>query len=279
MVRGSSSAATMMMVAALCMVASPRPVDADGDRLVEAGMWDISVGVGSLYGSAYDGADEMELRVLPMVNIEWNDRLYLSVPRGIGVHLYRGGGFTISSGLGYSTGRPDDHDDLNGLGDIDPAVTVNGGFEYRLGPVTPYGTLTQHLGGTDGLTAEVGVRAMVPLAMVTGDIRPGEMGGGGPPPGPAVMLGFSAEWANETYMERYFGVNGEQAVRSGLNRHDADAGFYALGTNVGVMYVLGERWLLNGTFGYTWITGDAEDSPIVQQGEQFNGGVFVSYRF
>ena len=203
----------------------------------------------------------------------------MSVPRGVGVHLYRGNAFTVSSSLGYSRGRRDDHDDLEGLGDIDGAVTAGGAVEYRLGPVIPYGTLTQHIGGSEGLTAEVGIRAMVPLAMVTGGIRPEETDGGGPPPGPAVMLGFSGRWANERHMERYFAVDGEQAAASGLNQYDADAGFYTLRTTVGLMYALGAHWLLNGTFGYTWFVGDAEESPIVRQGEQVNGGVFVSYRF
>ncbi|MCG8480938.1 MAG: MipA/OmpV family protein, partial [Spirochaetales bacterium] len=69
MARGSASAVTTALFAAVCIVASPRPVGAESDRRTQEGRWDVSLGAGSMYRPVYDGADEMELRALPMVNI------------------------------------------------------------------------------------------------------------------------------------------------------------------------------------------------------------------
>jgi MipA family protein len=89
-------------------------------------------------------------------------------------------------------------------------------------------------------------------------------------------------WASEDYMSSYFGIDAADSARSGLDQHNADAGFESVGFGGSLTYSFSERWSLSGLASYTRLLGDAADSPIVKdQGDknQLFGGALVSYRF
>lgn len=251
------------------------------EKVTDRDKWDVRVGLGVGVSPKYEGSDDMEVGPMPMIDIEWNDTIYLNPFDGLGAKLYQGRDFTVSGGVGFDPGRQEsDSSDLRGLGDVDGAATVNLNFEYELGPITPYVSVEQALGGSDGLGATVGVEAMVPVALLTGrmdmnDMKDMDDG----PNGPALSFGLSADWVDDNYMESYFGVNAAQSGRSGLAQHTAEAGFKSVNAEIGVMYPINKQWAVNGQVGYSRLLGDAADSPIVKEEGQISGGVFVAYSF
>ena len=236
--------------------------------------WDVVVGLGAGYGPDYEGSDDYEFSPLPLLEITWRDRIYLSTHDGLGAYFYKGDQLSLKGGIGYDDGRDEgDNSHLRGLGNVDGAVALNAGLEYELGPVTSFIELEKSLGGSDGLQIEFGVETMIPLGGTKGK------GGDDDFSGPALMLGISADWVDDNYAESYFGVNATQSARSGLARYNAESGFKSVNFEAGFLYPFNEHWALNTTIGYSQLLGDAADSPIVKDEGQFFGGVFVTYQF
>lgn len=237
--------------------------------------WGIKIGAGTLYVPEYGGSDEMTFEALPFLEIEWNDLVFLSSEDGLGVNVYRGDELRISTSIGYEFGREEsDSDDLRGLGDISGSGTAVIAAEYEAGPVASFLELTRHLGGTKGIVLELGVETFVPLAGTSGRRDDGDE-----PRAPGLMIGISAEWADDSYMGDMFGINMLQSERSRLPRYSAQAGFKSFGAEVGFMYPMGDHWSAMIVAEYSRLMGDAADSPIVKDANQFSVGLFVAYGF
>ncbi len=92
----------------------------------------------------------------------------------------------------------------------------------------------------------------------------------------------SLSYADDEYMEEYFGVDGSDAANSGLPLYDADGGFKDYGLGISVNYKFTNTWGLIAGFTYHRMLGDAEDSPIVgDEGDknQYKTSLAVSYSF
>lgn len=245
----------------------------------ERGEWDIRIGLGARYDAKYEGSDEMKARALPFIDITWKDLVFLNSRNGLGVHLYSDHGLTVSVGVGYVFGRDEsDSSGLRGMGDIDETAAANLMVKYDLGLFKPYAGVSRHLGGSEGTLAKAGVGGVVPLALLTGRMKTQDMGDGGPT-GPALKLGASITWADDSYMESYFGVNPAQSSASGYSRYDAGSGFKSVDFEAGLIYQFAENRAVIAQVGYSQLSGDAADSPIVRDKGRFSGGFFLSYRF
>jgi MipA family protein len=89
-------------------------------------------------------------------------------------------------------------------------------------------------------------------------------------------------WASEDYMSSYFGIDANDAARSGLDQFNADDGFKDVAFGATVSYRFLERWGVSGLATYTRLIGDAADSPVVDDvgdENQLFGGFLVNYRF
>jgi len=98
----------------------------------------------------------------------------------------------------------------------------------------------------------------------------------------ALSIGASTTYANDDYMQTYFGVSRQDAARSGLDRYNADSGIKDVGIDLGVNWMINQNWSTKGLASYTLLVGDADDdSPVVDEGDegQFFGAVLVVYKF
>ena len=71
-------------------------------------------------------------------------------------------------------------------------------------------------------------------------------------------------WASDDYMSAYFGIDAANAARSGLEQHNADAGFEDVAFGGTLTYSFSPRWSVSGLASYTRLVGDAADSPVVK---------------
>jgi outer membrane protein len=93
---------------------------------------------------------------------------------------------------------------------------------------------------------------------------------------------IESTWASDDYMSSYFGINSNDAARSGLKQFNANAGFKDVTFGGTLTYRLFEHWSVSGLATYSRLLNDAADSPIVKdQGDkdQFFGGALVNYSF
>jgi outer membrane scaffolding protein for murein synthesis (MipA/OmpV family) len=95
-------------------------------------------------------------------------------------------------------------------------------------------------------------------------------------------LGIATTYADDDYMNKYFGVKTADAARSGLPRFNADGDFKDVGASLFVHYTPGPTWGLAIFTKYNALLNDAEDSPLVDKEGDSNQWVFgagVTYRF
>ncbi|CAN7645727.1 MipA/OmpV family protein [Neorhizobium sp. LjRoot104] len=224
--------------------------------------WSLIVGAGAAYEPKYEGSDEFEVSPIPFVVFTYGDWLEIN-PGGISVTPYKANGFSISGNVGYETGRKDDDGDrLRGLGDIDFAATVGAKLAYEWGPVELYASVDQTINGSESLIGKFGLEYSAPVTE-------------------RLIIGAKAEAtiANAKHMQAYFGIDAAQAARSGLPEYKAEAGLKRIDVSASATYALSERWLVRGEVGVGVLTGDAADTPIVEEKVQPSVSAFVGYKF
>ena len=162
---------------------------------------------------------------------------------------------------------------VDNLSDIDPAWEAGAHFGYRLG-IDPNNPVT---------TLGINIQAAADIS--------DESNGWLVQPGLDYITRFSPQWlfnarlfstyADQNYMQEYFGIGASNVRDSGLRFYNADEGFKDVGVRVAADYQFSERWSAGGGVQYIRLIGDAEDSPVTKRGseDQFFGGVSLSYRF
>lgn len=265
------------MIGAGCLAASvliAPQAKAEGD-------WEGSIGAGVFWEPEFLGSSETTTTGFPMFELTWRDRLFIG-PGGIGGYVFNTDTFSLSASVGYDGGREEaDSVFLRGLGNIDGGATYNLGFEYELGPVTPFLEVTKYSKGSKGVSATVGVEGMVPLRVLTGRASVSSLEDASSPldMGPMLTAGISADWGNDAYNSSYYGVTAAQSATSGLGQYTANSGFHAINFEVGVQVPVTERFSIGGAVTYSQLTGDAKNSTIVRDTSGTSVGLFGMYRF
>jgi MipA family protein len=224
--------------------------------------WSLIGGGGGEYEPKYEGSGDFELSPIPLVLFTYGEWLQID-PSGITVTPLRHNGFSLSGKVGYESGRDaDDHERLRGLGDIDLAATVGAKAAYEWGPVELYAAVEQTINGSESLIGTFGIEYSAPVTE-------------------RLILGAKAEAvvANDKHMEAYFGINSAQSAASGLPEYKAEAGLKRVNVSASTTYLLDEHWLVRGQAGIGLLTGDAANSPIVEEKLQPSISLFVGYKF
>lgn len=183
----------------------------------------FDLGLGATYSPAYPGADSMETTPWLIVRRE-------GAAQGLGF----GGSFAYRPARDAGDGPA-----LAGTPDIDPAFELGGKVSYGVGDVTGFATLRKGFGGHEGLTGELGVRhrAQVNDAL-------------------SLTSTIEAGFADDKYMDTYFGVPGGYQAGGGLK--DVSA-------RVGARYAVTDTIAVLGEVEYARLQGDAADSPLVEK--------------
>jgi len=79
-----------------------------------------------------------------------------------------------------------------------------------------------------------------------------------------LTIGAGINYADNNYMETYFGVDQNDADRTGLDVYKAESGFYTARVNAGAVLHLSESWHLAAGAQWRPLLNDAADSPIVK---------------
>lgn len=172
-----------------------------------------------------------------------------------------------------SLGRSDvDNEHVNRLPEIDFGLAMGGYVGYRItktDTAIPFSTRfgvtasTAVAGGAKGSNVGVYVNTWVPLSHRL-----------------FVGLGAGATFADDKYMQHYFGVDSHASQVSGISEFNASGGSRQVYLWPAVLYQLSPKWYLGSAVYYQRLTGDAARSSIVkEQGDkhQFTYGVGIGY--
>lgn len=224
--------------------------------------WSLIVGAGGIYEPEYEGGKDFQIRPVPFVVFTYGEWLEID-PRGVTITALRHDGFALAGKIGYEGGRDeDDADRLEGLGDIDFAATIGAKASYNWNGFEIYASIDQTISGSESLIGTFGAEYQAPVTerLILG-------------------AGVEAVVANDKHMQSYFGVTAAQAARSGLSEYKAEAGLKRVNVSASAIYMLSENWLVRGEAGVGFLTGDAADSPIVEEKTQPSASLFVGYKF
>ncbi|MGJ8544365.1 MAG: MipA/OmpV family protein [Sulfitobacter sp.] len=142
-----------------------------------------------------------------------------------------------------------DHAELAGLEDIDAAVELGLGVEWRDTNVLVFGEIRQGFGGHDGVTGEIGADLI---------LRPSDRWT--LTAGPRLSLG------SNDYASTYFGVTAAEAAASNFAAYDAEGGVLGAGFEIGATYRFSDLWAMESALTYEKLLNDAGDSPITAAG-------------
>jgi MipA family protein len=252
------------------LAATPVPfATAGGFGDLGLGNTDWQVGGFVFVAPKYEGAKDYEVRGAPFIapaGLGETSRVQFRGPDDLRFRVLEFNGFEAGPLVGWRFDRDDnDAARLRGLGDVDGGFVAGGYAAYNLGPLKPFVSYHHQLSGDDtGGLIRFGAEARVPLT-----------------PGLSVLATAGASYADDDYMDAYFSVTPGQSAASvaGLAVYDAEASikdvYFGLTTDV----PLSDVWTLKLSGRYSRLVGDAADSPIVEDENQFFGGLGLSYRF
>jgi len=243
-----------------------------GAPMGEAGerkQWDVSVGAGFALRPTYEGSDRYRVSPLPIVNVTYGDWLSLNAS-GLSAY-WRRESLQIGGGLTYGGGRDDKEDSffgggdkrLRGLGKIDGALGLRAFANYDLKPIRLSASLTKFTGDqNDGVLVQIG--AAVPVR-VTDKLT--------------LTPSIGATWADESYMQTFFGVTSQQASRSRFSRFTAEAGVKDVNVGLNANYRFDKNWFAGAGVTVKQLTSDASKSPLSFADTQGLFMMNVGYRF
>lgn len=210
----------------------------------------LSIGGGAIYAPTYLGSDNYDTDPIPLFDLRYADRFFLSTRDGLGANLApRGSNWRAGPVVKYRMARDQDDDAaLRGMGDVDAAGEAGGYVHYDLRPFTLGAELRQGFGGHEGAIGDLFVNWSTKLS-------------------DSLMLtvGPKATVASRDFTETYFGVTPSQAARTGYRAYAPDGAFLSYGLGASLRYRVNDYLSLGGFAGVDRIAGDAADSPLVDQ--------------
>jgi outer membrane protein len=240
------------------------PLQGQDKHYVQGEDWSIRIGALGIYKPAYEGSDDYELKGFPIIDITLRDTFFLNVPKGLGAYVWNRNDFKLGLSIGYTFGRDeDDSSDLKGLGDIDSGATANVLFKWAIGDVALDARYEEQITGQDtGFQVHLGLGYDLRIAEKT-----------------ILKPSIKTTYASSDYMEEYFGISPSQSTRSGMLVYDAASGFKSLGFQIMATYRLDQHWGILAIAGYDRLVGEAADSPVVKDENQYRVSIGLSHKF
>lgn len=224
----------------------------------------LRLGAGFGFVPDYRGSDDYRLKVLPLIDLRYKDRLHFSYNR-LSYAVVRHGHWSLGPFVKYKAGRKERRNPaLEGLGDIAPTAQVGIFAKYRTRHKLIDVDIRKALGAGRGLS----VRVMVGHAL----FKKGDF---------ALAALAQGKWLSQKEMQTYFGVTGRQAEGSklGLSIFKPTADVSEVSLNLLTRYQVSENHRLVALLGYGLLVGEAAKSPLVTHGVGKRGQLIAGVGF
>jgi len=227
-----------------------------------------TVGLGAGFAPDYEGSDDYTGVPMLMLTGKYDSgRSYSLLGTNLRVNILANNKFQFGPILNYRLGRDDvDNNAVDRMKDIDAALEAGAYVLADLDNVLLGVDFLMDVSGEhDGMLVQgnVGYKWKASDALVVT---------------PNVFLTY----ADDDYMDTYFGVNSGNVGNSGLPSYQADSGLKDFGTRIVANYTPWQQWGVMGILSYSALLNDAIDSPIVDDegnDKQMFFGLMATYRF
>jgi outer membrane protein len=263
------------------------------------GSGDTYLGLGVVSAPRYAGADDRRSRLLPVLQAEWSNGVFVSGMTA-GLHLSNRPLFEYGPLLAIHPGRDDGGDGagasgierlagqgnlpmlttafvdfntkalasgnrLNGLPAISRRLQGGGFFNVYLAPSLRLTSSALYGAGNDhnGATFKFGIQAM----------------GLAPSPYHAITLDAELALANRNYNQAFFGIDNDQSLRSGNPLYTAHGGWRDAHVGAHWHWLLTPSWMLVSSVDATRQLGTTRLSPLVTRNTGISVSTALAFRF
>lgn len=228
----------------------------------------MTVGLWTLGARPFPGSDDLDAEFKPIVSFRApNERDWLVLPSDNGgPPLFKSDNFRFGPSINIVGERKEgDSEILKGLGSVDTAYEIGAFAEFW--PLDWLRTRIEVRRGFEGHEGVVVNLASDAVWDVSDQLR--------------VTIGPRLTFADDEYMQTYYGVSSQQAVSSGLKKFDAGRGLETASIAASMRYKWNEHWATLGYAEVGQLIGDAEKSPIVDRGSDttVTVGAALTYTF
>jgi outer membrane protein len=242
--------------------------------------WQLELGVGASYQPDYSGSKTSSPRALLWASGEYTtenwgkfalDSGSLTLDPQLRWNFIDGEEASFGLLLGYRDGRSDSNPGwfadpgstrLKGMGSVNAAVDAGVQGHVAVFGVPLFAQVRAALNGDQGTIGVLG--AFLPLDL-TRDFT--------------LTVLPSVTWANAKQMQAFYGVTPAQSAASGFKAYDVGSGWQNAALELVGDWKITGPWHLIGSAGYQRLLGDAADSPLTQDKNQWSGMLGLSYRF
>ena len=218
----------------------------------------------------FHGSDRYRVTPIPLVIIRWRDTVSLGV-EGLSLYWHHNN-LRIGGGVNYEGGRLDHEANgilssgdnrLKGLGNVDASVGLRGFVSYQFGPVYLDTSAIKYVGSQNkGILVNVGASARL-AATKRLIFRPH----------------IGATWADDNYMQTFFGISPLQASRSIFPQFNAGPGLEDVNGGLTIAYLLNKHWFWGADATATQYLGHAARSPITIANTNATVATVIGYHF
>jgi len=227
-----------------------------------------TVGLGAGFAPDYEGSDDYQGIPMLMLTGKYDSgRSFALMGTNLRVNVLPDNKFQLGPILNYRMGRDDvDNDAVDRMKDIDDAVEAGAYVLANLDNVLLGVDFLMDVSGEhDGMLVQgnVGYKWKASDALV-------------------ITPNLFLTYADDDYMETYFGIDSGNVGTSGLPHFQADSGLKDFGARVVASYTPWEKWGIMGVAAYSSLLNDAKDSPVVDdEGDDAQAffGLMATYRF
>lgn len=230
--------------------------------------WGVGIGLGVEYETAYEGSDEFEFELDPVVGVQWRtgNHIFFWAGEAIGWRTLVKDSWLFQASLGYEEGREEsDSKDgrLDGLGESSSGATLLLEVRHALGEDWRYFLDGRILTGNIGTLGIFGVGTCLACR----------------PDGTGWEVGAVVTFHDREFANRDFGVNAQQSINSGLPETNVDGGYRSFGLNANYRSYLNKRWQVFGEALYERYGSNVTDSPIARNKYEAEIGIGLIYVF
>lgn len=224
-----------------------------------------SVGVAALSVPEYLGGDQRKTLVFPSLSYQWANGWFAGVDNGIGYNFSNNPALQYGLRLTADMGRnSSDATALRGMGNIDAKPELGGFVTYATTEgLALTGSVRWGSGqSSNGTVVDLGIGYSVALA-------------------PQWRLGtrLGVTLVDRAHMQSYFGVDAQQAARSGYALYTPDAGLRDSRLGLSLTYAWKPRTFVTAAVSSSTLGDGAKNSPITRSSNANAAVLALTYAF
>lgn len=230
--------------------------------------WELSLGLTGGVVPEYSGSTGSNAVLFPLVVGEYKfneqHKMLFNPYDGLSYAYKASENLSVGINADYRRGRDSaDSTQLAGMKDIDDTVEIGPWIKYKAGNFSYTANLgIDTLDGYNGFTVDLGIKYDIPLA--SEDWK--------------ADIGANLLYGNDNYAMTYYGVSAAEANGSRA-QYEPGSGFHEATISASLTHFLDKNTFVRGDVGYKRLIGDAQNSPLSKQDNQFLGFISVGYKF